>query len=645
MAHSNFLLRPQYLAPCLLVVVSLISLTSSQAQDSPQPKSGVKRIPVKTADDLPRHTYQVSGTALEILNDSAKFETLLDQRIADLKSDLEKYEILDTATLRNYYDRLTTAYAVKGDYQTAESFSNLEFGLLTKAEDKAVHGHSLQATIAGLKVGSDLKDPKFIEVFKRELKERYTKQPIELTRNRLIATRTQAGYISRKLVEESIVSSVQPLLDAANGTLSAELVDSLIDLKNTLEWGLSIIPHAAEVFGEILDSHENAAKPASKWEPRLAELTSETKAQPINLAVWDSGVDVSIYEKNLWRNSAETINGKDDDGNGFIDDVHGIAFSLERNPAVGPLGSLDGLRGNLDQYLQFLEVNSDLNEGIQNETTERFQEFRRNLRGDELREFNDGLDRISTYVHGTQVAGIAIAGNPFARLVHVTENWPWKDIPDEAPTFELGERWGNNMRQAGDYLRKANVRVVNMSWRLSRSIFENMLEAKGYGETPEQRAELSRKIFKSIRDGLEDAIRSNPATLFVAGSGNEDNDIDFAEYIPAGLNLPNLLTVGAVDDQDRFAAFSSTGKNVVLYANGVDIKTQIPGGRVLASSGTSMASPQVANLAAKILALRPDLKPADVIALMRDNADPVLDQPGRFIIHPKKTIEALGKGG
>jgi subtilisin family serine protease len=168
-----------------------------------------------------------------------------------------------------------------------------------------------------------------------------------------------------------------------------------------------------------------------------------------------------------------------------------------------------------------------------------------------------------------------------------------------------------------------------------------MLSAKGVGTTPEERAELSRRIFTPLREGLEQAIRSAPGVLFIAGSGNEDNNVDFAEYVPAGLRLPNLITVGAVDDQDQFTSFTTTGENVELYANGFRIPSMVPGGRVIPFSGTSMAAPQVANLAAKILALRPELKPADVIALMKANADPIPNKPGRFIINPKRTIEAL----
>jgi hypothetical protein len=54
-----------------------------------------------------------------------------------------------------------------------------------------------------------------------------------------------------------------------------------------------------------------------------------------------------------------------------------------------------------------------------------------------------------------------------------------------------------------------------------------------------------------------------------------------------------------------------------------------------------MAAPQVANLAAKLLALRPELTPDQLIAVIREHADPVPGQAGRFIIHPKRTIESL----
>ena len=57
------------------------------------------------------------------------------------------------------------------------------------------------------------------------------------------------------------------------------------------------------------------------------------------------------------------------------------------------------------------------------------------------------------------------------------------------------------------------------------------------------------------------------------------------------------------------ASFTSYGPTVVVDANGYEVESYIPGGDRLKMSGTSMASPNVANLAAKILAVNPKLTP------------------------------------
>ena len=54
-------------------------------------------------------------------------------------------------------------------------------------------------------------------------------------------------------------------------------------------------------------------------------------------------------------------------------------------------------------------------------------------------------------------------------------------------------------------------------------------------------------------------------------------------------------------------------------------------------SGTSMASPNAANLAAKILAVNPKLTPPQVIEIIRSTADTTPDGR-RFLINPQRAI-------
>ena len=88
------------------------------------------------------------------------------------------------------------------------------------------------------------------------------------------------------------------------------------------------------------------------------------------------------------------------------------------------------------------------------------------------------------------------------------------------------------------------------------------------------------------------------------------------------------------------APFTSYGPTVVVHANGYQVESFLPGGQRVALSGTSMASPNVANLAAKMLAKKPALKPTEVIAIIRATADKTADGR-RTLINPQKAMAQL----
>jgi subtilisin family serine protease len=67
-------------------------------------------------------------------------------------------------------------------------------------------------------------------------------------------------------------------------------------------------------------------------------------------------------------------------------------------------------------------------------------------------------------------------------------------------------------------------------------------------------------------------------------------------------------------------SFTSYGDTVVVHANGWEVESYVRGGSRLRMSGTSMAAPNVANLAAKLIALDPSLTPVRVIDLIERGA-------------------------
>ena len=110
---------------------------------------------------------------------------------------------------------------------------------------------------------------------------------------------------------------------------------------------------------------------------------------------------------------------------------------------------------------------------------------------------------------------------------------------------------------------------------------------------------------------------------------------------PSSIVLPNLITVGTVDKAGDEAAFTSYGPTVTVRANGYLVDSDVPGGKRVALSGTSMSAPQVTNLAAKIMAVNPALPALEVIDIVKRTAEKTADGR-RTLIHPANAMAAAG---
>lgn len=109
---------------------------------------------------------------------------------------------------------------------------------------------------------------------------------------------------------------------------------------------------------------------------------------------------------------------------------------------------------------------------------------------------------------------------------------------------------------------------------------------------------------------LEDAIRAagEEGILFVAAAGNNSTNNDRRAHYPSNYKLSNVISVAALDRNDELASFSNFGsKSVHIGAPGKDIVSTWLNDAYREASGTSMATPYVAGVAALILASEPGL--------------------------------------
>jgi subtilisin family serine protease len=133
---------------------------------------------------------------------------------------------------------------------------------------------------------------------------------------------------------------------------------------------------------------------------------------------------------------------------------------------------------------------------------------------------------------------------------------------------------------------------------------------------------------------LEDAIRraGEEGILFVAAAGNSSTNNDRRQHYPSGYQLPNVVSVAALTRNDTLASFSNYGpKTVHVAAPGAAILSTWPNQQYEEHSGTSMATPNVAGVAALVVSAEPNISMKDLRERLLASVDPLPALAGKTL--------------
>lgn len=138
--------------------------------------------------------------------------------------------------------------------------------------------------------------------------------------------------------------------------------------------------------------------------------------------------------------------------------------------------------------------------------------------------------------------------------------------------------------------------------------------------------------------------------MIASAAGNSGTNNDSAPMYPAALDTPNNVAVAASTDSDVLASFSNFGTSVPVASPGLSIISSVPGtgcalpGCFQIMSGTSMASPFVAGLAALVLREAPQLSGYQVRNIILQNVNTFSSLSGKVStsgrVNALKTIQA-----
>jgi subtilisin family serine protease len=436
---------------------------------------------------------------------------------------------------------------------------------------------------------------------------------------------------------------------------------------------------------------------------RAYEFLQDKKPSDVIVAVIDSGIDIEHeeFQGEVWNNEDEIPgNGKDDDNNGYIDDINGWNFlggkkgqdapmrleitrivaklapkykgktadqipeadkkefeyykklaeevENERKSAEGQktfykgmlntlkkaydvavkgIGKKDFTAEELSKFnsddanfntakpmmMRFLQAGMTIEDGIGQiqEAVDYFKsksdymynlDFNGRLTGDNPDDINDfpyGNNLVmgskDKEIHGTHVSGIICALRNNGKGVNGVTNhvklMPVRAIPD-------GDEADKDVALAIRYAVDNGAKVINMSFG---------------------------KKYSPHKEWVLDAIKyaADHDVLIVKAAGNNGMNVDQTLHYPtdspedgAREISDNVISVGASTqhlDENICATFSNYGKKRVdVFAPGYKIYNTFPKNEYKAISGTSMASPQVAGVAALIRAYYPQLTAKEV---------------------------------
>jgi subtilisin family serine protease len=208
--------------------------------------------------------------------------------------------------------------------------------------------------------------------------------------------------------------------------------------------------------------------------------------------------------------------------------------------------------------------------------------------------------------HGTHVAGLIALSAPEAKIMPLRV----LDASGGGNLWVLSEAIFHALDPDGDPTTDDGAHVINLSLGTNRPtrLLNSVIELATCSDDDDDEADDDYSDAGFDNDRTRCNLRSGAVVVSAAGNSGSATE----RHYPAAERAEGAIAVTATTQNGTLAGFANRGPWIELAAPGNQIQSALPGGQWGTWSGTSMAAPLVAGVAALLKQANPDWKPVDI---------------------------------